>query len=200
MAGVMELGFGKLWDKVKAIWAAIATWTNNFFGLADQVEASVQKIVNDAEALIQNTETEIDHWKNFEVDIHWKTRVIHVPTAIEKTREWLQVGPKALIEEVKTLVSNLKAAYKALQTHHRLETATGQSSALQTSIDWMTELREGLLTIDNFILSLQKVIDSVAAIRKEIETLDSIFLQQGNPRIQQTKTVSHRTRFLTTGE
>lgn len=180
--------FSSLWNLIKSIYSWVANFFSTYFNVIDITETRIQTIVSKAEALVLNARNEIDSIRNFEFNPKWNQRVIHVPTALDRTRSLL-VGdssvPHDLINKVNELVLALKAVWGDFKAAERQKTFT-DTNAIQKGSDQaiaiLNQITHTFDAIETFIDNLQQIVDDITALRQEFESLDTIFLQQGNSR------------------
>lgn len=172
--------FGKLFDLLGKFWENLKT-----------VGTRSQK-------LISSIIDEITAWKNFKENISFRTRVINVKAAIDKSEEFIQQlsaawnAIKDLISQIKQKfqtagdpVGDAKAAVDDIESggfKGILEKFPRLAKGLEKLLGWVALLADTLETISSSIDDLQTIIDTISAIREEVETGSTIFLQQKNPR------------------
>jgi phage-related minor tail protein len=173
--------FGKLFDLLGKFWDRL------------------KKLPGRIDELVRLIRTEITEWRNFKEDIAFRTGVINIPKAVEKTRQ--------LIEEV----VNARDAVIDLfnQIKEKLQTTGGnpaqeaedaikdiESSGLRDILSKFPRLLKGAEKILGFIAvitdaletildaldDLIKIVKAIRDLREEIEHGATIFLQQKNPR------------------
>jgi len=189
--------FGQnLWAELQTVFSAIGHFFTSYFSAAERIASSIDSICSKVEALVKNVETEVQAVKDFKFDPKWKSRVINVPTAIDKTREFFLDTPaelkdlfKSLAEDLRNLVAGLKDRAGEIGG---VDVQGTSGSGLIKVVVWLEVLQEIFDRIEAFIDSLQVIVDDIKKIIHFFETLDTIFLQQGNPRVRLKKTISAR--------
>jgi len=158
--------------------------------------AKIEEIGADLKTLIANIQHESDRVRSFKVDIHWKSRVIHVPRAITATKKLLRdltIGVKEKIQGLTQPFENFRAQITGEQQLHE----AGQSSG---------KLAQAFQEVENFIAGLNFLIGEFGAAVKtaqnftdlfdqvisEIEHLDTLFLPQNSARKKTTETYYKR--------
>jgi hypothetical protein len=174
--------FGKLFDLITKFW-------EHFTG-------SLSK----ARALGSTIYGEVLAWKNFKEEIHFRTGVINLPKAIEKTREFvdqLVAAWHAVVDLVHSIKENLDAAGEedpAVEAKAAVEDI--EKSGFKSLLSQFPKLAKGLEklsvavaalaqiaeNVESLIDDLTEIVDACVAIREEVESASTIFLQQKNPR------------------
>ena len=172
--------FGKLFDLIGKFWTNLTT-------LGSRVQHLFVSIL-----------TEIAAWKNFKEDVSFRTRVINVKAAIDRTQDFI-AQLKLAWTAVKDLVENIKGKFQTagdpvgdakaavddieasgfkgiLQKFPRL------AKGLEKVLGFVALLADALESISSGIDDLQAILDTITAIREEVETGSTVFLQNKNPR------------------
>ncbi len=172
--------FGKLFDLIGKFW-------NNLTSLGSRVQLLFNSIL-----------AEIQAWRTFKEDISFRTRVINVKSAIDKTQEFID-QLKAAWAAVKDLVENLKGKFQtagdpvgdakaavddieASGFKGILEKFPRLAKGLEKVLGFVALLADALESISSGIDDLQAILDTITAIREEVETGSTVFLQQKNAR------------------
>jgi phage-related minor tail protein len=172
--------FGKLFDLIGKFWT-------NLTSLGSRVQRLYLSIL-----------AEIQAWRTFKEDISFRTRVINVKSAIEKTGEFIDQF-KAAWSAVKDLVQNLKGKFEtagdpvgdakaavddieASGFKGILEKFPKLAKGLEKVLGFVALLADALESISSGIDDLQAILDTITALREEIETGSTVFLQQKNAR------------------
>lgn len=172
--------FGKLFDLIGKFWT-------NLTSLGSRVQRLYLSIL-----------AEIQAWRTFKEDISFRTRVINVKSAIEKTGEFIDQF-KAAWSAVKDLVENLKGKFQtagdpvgdakaavddieASGFKGILEKFPKLAKGLEKVLGFVALLADALESISSGIDDLQAILDTITALREEIETGSTVFLQQKNAR------------------
>jgi phage-related protein len=172
--------FGKLFDILGRFWENLKTLGSR------------------AQNLIASIIAEVNAWKNFKEDISFRTRVINVKKAIEQTQAFIDqlsaawTAIKDLVQNIKTKfqtagdpVGDAKAAVDDIESSGfkgLLEKFPKLAKGLEKVLGWVALIADTLETISNSIDDLQAILDTITAIREEVETGSTVFLQQKNPR------------------
>ena len=184
---------------IAGIFHAIFQFFRDYFNVIDIVENRVQTIITKGEALVLNARKEFQAFNDFKFDPRWNQRVILVPKAIQKTRDFLVGDGSAAVDLIKhfeRLINDLKGLWKTRTVGVGGGGLTGVEKGTGIVMDTVRTVDHTFTFVEQFVDNLQSVVDDVRAIRTEIEKLDTIFLQQGNPRVRVTKTISQRDRQL----
>lgn len=198
MASPIDIGFHHLWDKIKAIFQVIGQFLLSFFNAQTGILNNVERIIT----AFQETETSIkdstDRLKNFEFNVQWKTRVIHVPTAIDKFRD-LYIR---LFTDVKEKLHKIALPFFEFKTNFGSGKGTGGDQGVLDPTDHVSGLTRASVKVEltaTLIAELANAFEQIADWTKaidqliiDIETLDDAFLQQKNPRRLETKKGSFR--------
>lgn len=171
----------KLWDKL------VLGWTH------------LTNIGKDTQTLISSVQDEISAWRNFREDTKWKSKVISVPIAYDKTKQFIENIPAAW-RAVADLVSSLKEKITsggspetdAEEFAADIQSGEGVSSflkrlprlvkGLERLFGFVAIVVDALETIANTIADLQTIVGEIGDIRREIESQETIFLSQKNKR------------------
>lgn len=191
---------------LSGIFSAIKGFLGPFGKLFDLLKKGFDHVVNvfgqggTAFKLKDSVLEEIDGWKNFKQDIRFKQRAIVLESAIQKTRDLIEGIPESW-HAILDILKQVREKFSSGSTGEALEEASAaaediESSGLHSLLNKFPRLARGLekalgviaLVVDGlesvaeFIDHLQTIVDELKRVRKEIEKLDSIFLQQGNKR------------------
>jgi len=142
------------------------------------LDATIQSLFTAVDTIIADTQSEIDAFKNFQFDPKWKQRVINVPTAIDQTRNFI-LDLVQTVEDDYTALRDDVTAIKTAFSSIRVQTGGG---ALSTILNAINELSNFLTALVDAVNRFKDVPVQVQQIREEIEGLESLFLQQKNPR------------------
>lgn len=172
--------FGKIFAIVNKFWTRLTSLRQN-----------VQKLVDTILG-------EIRAWKGFKEDIAFRTRVINLPKAIDKTKEFidqLRSAWDAVIELWTDLKGKLEfggnpteeaeAAIKDLEASGFKDILSKFPRLLKGAekvLGFVAIVADALSSILAAIDDLQRIADAVKALREEIETGSTVFLNNRNPR------------------
>jgi hypothetical protein len=187
IAGVVESFFSKILGP-------------SFSKLVTQVKAFVDHAVNifkNLDTLVESIKSEAEAWKTFRESIQVSNRVINIPKAYDQTKS-LIVGLldawHAIVDIVRQFreklgIQNAAADAEAAATDVE---ESGASSLLkrlpklakvfEKVLGVLTLVVDALASILSVIDDLQTIVDETKRIREEIESAESLFLQQKNPR------------------
>jgi phage-related protein len=180
------LSIGKsLLSKVTSTIQSIISEVTKIIDVVVHIRDYTVGVVEDAIALIQEIETEIDAIKNFKLQAQWKHRVISVPKVIDNIAALIAL-PTTVWDAIKDLISNIKSRITATEAAEAVEEVIpglGQAAGIVTLI------AEILIIVKGSIADLKTVVDAVKTVREDIENFDLIFLKSTNPRkiVTQTK-------------
>jgi hypothetical protein len=171
-----------------------------FHRVLDQVRKFVDHVTNifgDSVTLIDSIKSEIDAWRNFREDVRVKSRVINVPSAFEATKALIVgIGDswRAIIDIVKNFKEKLNAESPAQEAEDAaadleeggigtiLKRLPKLAKFLEKALGILAIVVDALDSIVNVIQDLQTIVDEIKRVREEIESAESLFLQQKNPR------------------
>jgi hypothetical protein len=159
----------------------------NFFLGVTRIESDIETLITDLEALYENIRAEVRKIKQFKSAPHWKNRVINAPAAIDQTRDLITDINDEVQGAFKSLVSNLRALKSGFQP----PSPEGKGGGVLKILGILDKIRSFVTEIDQGVKALSGFVDALRRIQDELETFDSIFLQQGNTR---------KVERLTTGE
>lgn len=142
---------------------------------------------------------EIAAWKDFAVSVPYKTGVINIPKAVEQTRALLDqivAAWRAIADLGRELKSKFEGiaedpageAEEALQEMESgglknfLERFPKLAKGLEKVLGVLVLITDAISSIENVISDLAQILAAVTAIREEIETGSTVFLQQKNSR------------------
>jgi hypothetical protein len=172
--------FGKLFDLLGKFWQNLT----NLFA--------------DIQTLVSSILSEIAAWKSFKESLSFRTRVINVKSAIDKTEEfWQQIV--AAKDSVIDLWKQLRGKFETTgNPTEEAEQAIAdiEGSGFKTILEKFPKLVKGAEKVLGFVAivadalesiiagvhDLQAIVDVLKGIREEIETGSTVFLQQKNAR------------------
>ena len=158
---------------------------------ADKIAEIAKKVAR----ISTEIKVEIGKVRAFKVDIHWKNRVIHVPTAIESIKELLQEltdGVREKIQGIEQPFKDFASAVHASESEFvdpALPKITTSISKVQEFVTNLNILVGDISTALDEVIQLQSLFERVL---KDIETLDDIFLPQKSKRTKTTLTYFKR--------
>jgi len=153
----------------------------SFFLGVTRIESDIESLITDVEGLYENIRAEARKIRKFKTDPKWKNRVINVPAAIDQTRSFVGYINDEIQGAFKSLVSNLRA----LKSQFRPPDPGGGGSgggAVFKILGVLEKIRSFVNEIDEGVKALSGFVDALRRIQDELETFDTLFLQQGNTR------------------
>jgi len=182
-----------LWDEVKAVYSAIASFVSKSVVDIGGILADLQAIHDDWEELKLNLQREIDQLKSFKFDVKWKTRVISVPAAIDQVRDLID----EIFHQLRDKVDEVMAPLKDLSAE--ISELARKQSASEEQVTALAKVQGGIGFVQHAIKETRTSMDAAKEISElflditnRIESGSDLFLQQGNPRRRLKKTISAR--------
>lgn len=160
----------------------------------------LRTIVQRATALMDAAIAEFNAWRHFKEDIKFHSRVVNLESAFEKTRALIEGIPNAwnsivdIVKEFKGKVFQANPASEAEDILAPAEDGSGEgmtallkkfpklAKSLERAAGVFALVLDALESISKTIDDLQTILDEVTALRREIESLDTVFLSQSNKR------------------
>lgn len=184
---------------------AIKRWLGPFGKLVDLVSQffeKVKKLVPDTFQLGKDIYAEIQAWKKFKEDIHFRTGVVSLPAAIEQTQALIDEIVNAwhvalaLIQKLKDKAFRAGEADPAVEAEEaatELEQGGGSISkllakfpklakGLEKIVAWLAIVVTVLDDMIEVVGDLKTLLQTITDIREEIETGKTVFLSQTNRR------------------
>ena len=149
----------------------------NFFLGVTRIVQDIENLISDVEQLFENTRLELHRIKQLEVNPKWKTRVINVPAAFDQTKGFLEGIVDEVVSAFHSLVSNLRAIRREIH----IEPEPGGQKTLAI-IHILEKIRDFVTETDAGIRALESFVDAIRQSREELESFETVFLQQGNLR------------------
>jgi len=174
--------FKNIFKGIGNLLSEIQTFFTNFFSAADRVEARVKTLTDNIDALIKNTETEIQNFKDFKFDPKWKTRVINVPIAIEQIKEFIVNVPEDLIDTLKKASGDLRALFNLFEHGPPGTSPAETAGALSHVVGFASAIDQAFEVLEGMVDDLTSIVDDIKQLREQVEGLDAFFLSQGRPR------------------
>jgi len=176
---------------------AAETALNLLFNADNLTADKMQAIAADIRRLAASLQTEVKRVKAFKFDIHWKSRVINVPIAIDRVRDLIEELTNGLREKILTLEQPFKDFQSAIHAAGH-EFVDPQLSKVATSFskveDFVTSLN---ILVGDVAKALQAALSLTALfdrVLQDLQHLDDIFLQQKSTRTKQTVTYYKRAK------
>jgi len=139
-------------------------------------------VVDSVTHLFQSVKDEIAAFKNFKQDLRFKSRVVNLESAIQKTRD-LILGVPAAWRAVLDLISQIKSTIqKDIVAEEGAAILAVETAGLSEVVVGLTIIYQVASTVEHVIADFQTIVDEITRFRKEIEKLDTIFLSQSNKR------------------
>lgn len=162
---------------------------------AHAAESATQQVdvFTQLEADTLNLVQAVKDLKHFEFDPKWKTRVINVPRAIEGIQDIFDIvvhGFRDKFSEIHQSILTLKVALEGANIGHF--TSPEPQARLTKIVDWFGALYIALQAFEKAYHDATDIVSMVDDVKRRIETLDDLFLPQGNPKI--VVDVSYRKR------
>lgn len=176
--------------------AQLAEAALSFLFQADNLTVDrIEAIAADVRRLGASLQSEAKRVKNFKFDVHWKTRVINVPIAIDHFKSLIQDLTVGLKDKVQTIEQPF------LDFVHDAKLATLTPTDPQVST-----FARGFSELEHFVASLNKLVGDVAAalqaslsltalfdrVINDLEHAEDLFLTQSTQRNKTTITYFKR--------
>jgi len=163
---------------IRKIISDVGTLISDFTKTFTKISGVVDSVVH----LFNSVKDEIAGFKNFKQDLRFKSRVVNLELAVQKTRD-LILGIPASWRAVLDLISNIKSAIaKDIAAEEGAALTAVETAGLSEVVVGLGVIYQVANTVENVISDFQTIVDEISRLRKEIEKADSIFLQQGNKR------------------
>jgi len=184
------------------ILAAVKKWLGPFGHVFDKIKDSIThllRIRETVQTLADSVKEEITGWSKFRQNLRVKSRVINIPKAYDKTKELITgFGDAwhAAIDVFKDIQRTLKGAPEPEEFAAEEATAFTEEGGAEglaklfpklakfgeKALGVVTIFVQALEGIADALDDLQTIVDEAKRIREEIETGESFFLSQSNPR------------------
>jgi hypothetical protein len=175
--------FRALGDEFKSAAKTSTSLLVGFVGVVDQFER-----IQDAVARARDDFNEFTHWQPPDLEAAWRTRVINPKKAYEQIgdlkNEILHDSVdqfRELIDAIKALRAGVDQALSPRQTSGGSEEEGGLLANIESSLVTIQIL---LTKAVDVIVDIANFTDTIADIKKRIESLEDFFLQQNNPRFR----------------
>ncbi len=129
--------------------------------------------------------------KHFHFDPKWKTRVILVPQAIQGIQEVFDIvvhGFRDKFSQMYQAILTLKGAL------HAPPPSPDPQSAITRIVNIIGQVEVALRAFELAYKDLTDLVQMIDDVKQRIETLDDLFLQQGNSRVWVTEKLRQRVR------
>jgi hypothetical protein len=159
---------------------------------------SVTDLFKKTKTLVDSIIAEVDAWRNFKEEASFKNRLVSIPKAYDQTKQFILQIPAAW-RAIVDLFNELKGKFET--TGNPTEEAENalkdiESSGFRSILKQFPKFAKGFEKVLGFVAiivdalesiakgvdDLQAIVDTVRGIREEIESQQTIFLQQKNTR------------------
>jgi len=179
---------------------AVAETALQFIFNADNLsEEKISAIAEHVKTLAKNLDTEITRVREFKIDIHWKSRVINVPQAIDKFKDLIHELTTGLRDKVIEIARPFADFGRTVKLESFTEDPLGgpaSVSKLATAFgkveDFITNLNILVGDLDNAVVAASDLTQLFDRVLKDVEHLDDLFLQQKSKRKKATVTYFKR--------
>lgn len=156
-------------------------------------------LVDRIEQLIDSIKNEIEQFSHWKEDVRFSSRVINIPKAVEKIQEliggfrdaWQAV--LSIVQDLKTTIEGSDPQTEAEELASDLDEAgdVGESllkrfpklaQGLERVLGVVTLFVDAIIKWSDAVDKLQTIVDEVTRLREAVETGETIFLSQKNPR------------------
>lgn len=181
-------------DQIKKL---LAPFTR-LFNLLTGFWTNIKSVFTDAQTLVNTVVDEVNAWRNFKENISFKNRLVSLPKAYDQTKEFILQIPEAwhavvnLFQELKgKLETTGNPTEEAEQAVKDIENSGFKAifkqfpkfaKGFEKVLGFIAIVADALQSIIGAIHDLQTIVDTLRAIREEVETANTIFLKQTNPR------------------
>jgi hypothetical protein len=193
MASLQSVGFGHLWDQIKAILSAIGNFLLSFFQAEAGITENIDRITTDFHDTKQSLTDGIARIRDFKFDIQWRTRVISIPQAEKRLKHLWETTFKNFKKKIDTLEAPF-FAFKTTFAHGGHFDPSDHVNGLTKVTTKITEISQLISQVADAMDQIKDWADAFDEIITDFETLDDIFLQQDNPRQTLKKKVYKRIR------
>lgn len=163
---------------------------------AHAAESAVQQVdvFSKLEADTLNLINSINDLKHFRFDPKWKTRVISAPRAVDGIQEIFDLVVHGIRDKFSELHQSLITLRAALEGHSigHFGGSVEPAGRLTKVVDWIGAVYVGLQAFEAAYKSATDLVNIIDDVKQRIETLDDLFLPQGNPKT--TVDISYRKR------
>jgi len=168
-----------------ALAATLIALDKAFTGFSDVFEAVTDTFEQDRQTLAGLTE--------FNFDIKWKTRVINIPTAATAVNDLYHEVKDVLVQDFITAKNEVSQLIDQLR--HGGSLHEPGEPALARAVDVLQDIHTFNLRLADLIRRIGDIARIIDEIQRAVETLEPLFLQQGNVK----KTVDEHYRKRSVG-
>jgi hypothetical protein len=158
---------------------AIGSFFGSFFQAEVNVVENLQRIVDNFDRGKTDIEDGIERIKNFKFEPAWNTRVINVPAAIDHVKALYDDLFGDFRDRVATIIDPFKQLSLIFTAEHEDPQAPSGLAKTVVKIDELATMIQQVADASEEALRFVEAIDNVII---NLESLDALFLQQGNPR------------------
>jgi hypothetical protein len=166
----------------KRAWQAVTSFLGSFFQAEVNISENITTIINSFTEGRRNIEDGVYRIKHFKFDPQWRTRVINVPAAADAVVALYEEVFGDFRERMQILVEPIHQLSLIFRAEKENPDPLGGPSALartSVKIDEIATMISQLAEASKVALNFTQAFDDVII---NLETLDVIFLQQGNKR------------------
>jgi len=191
--GQLIKDFGKnLWDELKSVLSAVTNFLSNFLDVWTVTTDDIDAIIADFQVIKGNLQAEVDKLQHLHKPA-WKTRVISVPRAMEALHEMVDLIRDDLFSRAEDVITPLHDLVLTFQSEKAsLESSMDKPTALARTASFLHAVETALSQVRQAMDAAKDVTELVTEITDKLNGFELIFLQQGNPRIRITGTISAR--------
>lgn len=155
------------------------------------VNSTYEQIIEDTVNLI-NFLRDLEH---FDFNPAWKTRVINVPAAFDGINELFDIMFHGLRDRFQTLHVGVLDLLHSLEGHPPIQGHFGDPGGTVTKVvNYIGDAATAWRAFGQAYHAAVDIVSLVDDLKRRIETLDDLFLQQGNPKKTVEKNYRQRQR------
>jgi hypothetical protein len=154
-------------------------------------------LVDRIQHLIESVKSEVAAFASWREDIRFRTRVVSIPAAVQKTQDLIQgardswAAIVALMKDFREKAIGENPTQAAEEVGAELEAGSGESllkrlprlsKGLEKLLGVVSLIVDAVISWSDAVDKLQTIVDEVTRLREAIEKGDLIFLKQSNPR------------------
>lgn len=180
---------------LKALGDAIVRGLGKLFAAEVNISENLNNIVARFEQLKDNYTKELSTLRDFKFNPAWNSRVIHVPTAIDRIREMIDTVSGFWMERfdlIKDPIHQLKLIFGSEKGDVG---DPNQPSGVTKAAVKIDELATMIAQISHAMDKVADLSDFFVKITKEIQGLEFLFLSQSNPQKKIDKVIRQRQRL-----
>lgn len=142
---------------------------------------------------------EVKKVKAFKIDIHWRTRVINIPIAVQKIKDLIDNLTKGLIAKLKIIEQPFKDFVSSLHAAKQEVDPLGGPQSVSKIVTTFSKLQDFITNLDILAGSVDSALDEVIQLQQlfeqvldDIQHLEDVFLSQKSRRTKKTVTYFKR--------